>query len=90
MSASLLTATIVASSNGWSCLGMRPEEALKAATSVNAQIIGREQELGDRAGILADLIAVEGDPTGYRGACRCPFVMKGGVVIKAARTAGAG
>ena len=64
--------------------GQRPADALAAATSLNAQAI----ELGDRigsiaAGMEADLIAVDGDPTKDITALRrVMFVMKGGKVYK--------
>ena len=65
-------------------LGMSPADALTAATTVNARIIRKDKELGSvRAGMLADLIAVEGDPVQDIGAlAQVAFVMKGGVVIK--------
>jgi imidazolonepropionase-like amidohydrolase len=65
-------------------LGMRPEDALRAATSVSAKIIGKEQELGSiEPEFLADMIAVEGNPARDIAALsRVTFVMKGGVVIK--------
>jgi imidazolonepropionase-like amidohydrolase len=45
-------------------LGMSANEALLAATSVNAKILHREHDLGSvRENFLADLIAVEGDPS---------------------------
>ena len=62
--------------------GMTPVQALKAATSVNARIMHREAELGRVApGLLADLVAVQGDPTANISTLRAVrFVMKGGVV----------
>lgn len=61
-------------------LGMSANEALLAATSVNATIIRRERELGGvKPGHLADLIAVEGDPSRDLGAlAHISFVMKNG------------
>jgi imidazolonepropionase-like amidohydrolase len=65
-------------------LGMTGDEALMAATAVNAKIIRRETELGQVVeGFLADLIAVEGDPVKDIDALdRVRFVMKDGVVFK--------
>jgi len=65
-------------------LGMTPVEALRAATSVNAKIIGKEKELGElRQGFLADVIAVDGDPVRDIAATgSVHFVMKDGVVYR--------
>jgi imidazolonepropionase-like amidohydrolase len=64
--------------------GMSPEEALTAATTVNARILGRENELGEvQPKFLADLVGVEGDPARDIDALgRVRFVMKGGEVVR--------
>jgi imidazolonepropionase-like amidohydrolase len=62
--------------------GMGTIDALKAATSVAGQVL--HMEIGEvKPGMLADLIAVEGDPTKDISALRhVTFVMKGGTVYK--------
>jgi len=64
--------------------GMSPVQALTAATATDAKILRKEQELGRiRVGMLADLIAVPGDPTYDIAAIeRVSFVMKDGVIYK--------
>ncbi|HEV8060114.1 MAG TPA: amidohydrolase family protein [Gemmataceae bacterium] len=64
--------------------GMKPAEALKAATSDAAQAMHMGERLGTiKAGFLADIIAVEGDPTESIGALRkVKLVMKGGVIYR--------
>ena len=63
-------------------LGMKPVDALKAATSVAGQVL--RLPLGEvKVGSFADLIAVDGDPTKDISAIRkVKFVMKAGTVYK--------
>lgn len=65
-------------------LGMTPIEAMRSATVVAADILGKSKELGQlKAGMLADVVAVEGDPTQEIGAAaKVSFVMKGGEVFR--------
>jgi imidazolonepropionase-like amidohydrolase len=64
--------------------GMTPAQALRAATVVNAGILRRDKELGRvQTGFLADLAAVDGDPTTQIETVRnVRFVMKDGVIYK--------
>jgi len=70
--------------------GMTPAAALRAATSVNADLLGIAKELGTlEAGKLADVVAVPGDPTqNIRQTEKVFFVMKEGVVYRNDRAAG--
>ena len=63
---------------------MTPMEAMRSATVVAADILGKSKELGQlKAGMLADVVAVEGDPTQEIGAAaKVGFVMKGGEVFR--------
>jgi imidazolonepropionase-like amidohydrolase len=64
--------------------GMTPAQAIRAATSNAADLIGHAQEVGTlEAGKYADLVAVTADPLqDVRALENVGFVMKGGVVYK--------
>jgi imidazolonepropionase-like amidohydrolase len=64
---------------------MSPARVLLAATAVNARLFHLENRLGAiRPGLLADLVAVDGDPTRDISAVRrVRLVMKGGTIYRA-------
>jgi imidazolonepropionase-like amidohydrolase len=63
--------------------GMPPGEVLIAATWGNARIFGLTDRGAIRPGLLADLVAVEGDPTRAVSAVRgVRLVMKGGQLVR--------
>ncbi len=63
--------------------GMKPVDALRAATSVVAKVLKQESRVGlVKSGMVADLIAVEGDPWQNIKALRqVRLVMKGGELV---------
>ena len=64
--------------------GMKPIDVLRSATSVNAAVFGYGDKIGRiKKDLLADLIAVEGDPSADIKTIRKVFlVMKDGVIYK--------
>jgi len=64
-------------------LGFTPQEVLRSATLVGAEIMGLQETIGAiEAGKFADIIAVEGDPLRDISALQhVTFVMKNGVAV---------
>ncbi|MDP9099687.1 MAG: amidohydrolase family protein [Verrucomicrobiota bacterium] len=65
-------------------LGMAPMEALRAGTSADADLLGISAKVGTlEKGMLADIVAMPGDPTTDITATeRISFVMKEGKIVK--------
>jgi imidazolonepropionase-like amidohydrolase len=65
-------------------LGMKPIDALKAGTSMDAELLGLTDKIGTLgAGKIADVVAVPGDPVqNIRQTEHVFFVMKEGVIYK--------
>ncbi len=62
--------------------GMPPLDVVKSATSVSARVLHTDDRGAIKSGLLADLIAVQGDPSQNISALRAvKFVMKGGEPI---------
>jgi imidazolonepropionase-like amidohydrolase len=67
--------------------GMKPIEAIRAATTRASELLRMEKQVGSiEPGKFADIVAVEGDPlTDITALQRVRFVMKGGEVYKSPR-----
>ncbi|WP_430438139.1 amidohydrolase family protein [Pontibacter chitinilyticus] len=64
--------------------GMKPVQVLQAATAVNARVFGLADKVGQiKPGLLADIIAVKGNPaTTIEQVRQVQFVMKDGTIYK--------
>ena len=69
-------------------LGMTPMQAITAGTKLNAELLGKENEIGTiEVGKYADIIAVKGYPLKDISELeRVEFVMIGGQVVKFDKT----
>jgi len=65
-------------------LGLSPLDALRAGTSLDAELLGLQNRIGTlEAGKLADIVAMPGDPTqDIRQTEKVFFVMKEGIVYR--------
>jgi imidazolonepropionase-like amidohydrolase len=65
-------------------LGMPPIDALRAGTSVDAELLGLQNKIGTlEAGKLADVVVIPGDPIqNIRQVEKVMFVMKDGVIYR--------
>jgi imidazolonepropionase-like amidohydrolase len=68
-------------------IGLRPPEVIAAATTVAAELLGLERQIGQLArGYRADLVALRGDPFADLGVlAQVDFVMRDGRVVHDAR-----
>jgi len=73
-------------------VGMSPQRAIGAATRINAQILGKGNELGTiEPGKLADIIVVRGNPLfDITALANVEVVIKNGKVYKGGGSSGAG
>jgi imidazolonepropionase-like amidohydrolase len=64
--------------------GMLPLDVLRSVTSINAQVFNLDDQLGSiKAGMIADLIAVKGNPgANISNLRKIELVMKGGAILK--------
>jgi imidazolonepropionase-like amidohydrolase len=63
--------------------GMKPIDVLRSATSVNARVFGLKDLGGIKAGGLADIVAVNGNPVeDIKVVKQVKLVMKDGVIVK--------
>jgi imidazolonepropionase-like amidohydrolase len=61
--------------------GMKPIDVLRSATSVNAEVFGLKKLGNVKTGYLADLVAVQGDPSeDIKAVKQVKLVMKDGVI----------
>jgi imidazolonepropionase-like amidohydrolase len=64
--------------------GTKPIDVLKSATSINADVFGYADQIGRiKKNLLADIIAVTGDPSiDIKNIRKIVFVMKDGKIYK--------